>query len=402
MKEVLIAAKRKMSKSEVDVFDIADKTRSNLFKWNGQFSPQFVDALIEKYGKGCKNIFDPFCGSGTVLVEAARHTKSAAGTEINPAAVFIARLYVFCNYSNEERAKHIRAVDKWINDDLLDDLPLFQSERRIKNRIFYENALQEKLKKTRIAEQKILIQAIITLLDIYFDKNLTSKYISSNWEKIKDVVSCLPFSTAKVDCVNNDCRESGFCDNEFDLLITSPPYINVFNYHQQYRRSVELMDYDLLKIAKSEFGANRKFRSNRFYTVIQYCIDMSQCIAEASRVLKTGSRMIFVVGRKSKIRSVDIFNGELVAAIGVIGNKLKIEEVKERKFKNRFGELIYEDIIVFENNNKYEIDFDESRKIALAALASSVDSTDNEIIKNEIFQAIECSSDIKPSPIYKR
>ncbi len=111
MKEVLIAAKRKMSKSEVDVFDIADKTRSNLFKWNGQFSPQFVDALIEKYGKGCKNIFDPFCGSGTVLVEAARHTKSAAGTEINPAAVFIARLYVFCNYSNEERAKHIRAVD---------------------------------------------------------------------------------------------------------------------------------------------------------------------------------------------------------------------------------------------------------------------------------------------------
>lgn len=33
------------------------------------------------------------------------------------------------------------------------------------------------------------------------------------------------------------------------LLITSPPYINVFNYHQKYRRSVEALGYDVLAIA---------------------------------------------------------------------------------------------------------------------------------------------------------
>lgn len=44
----------------------------------------------------------------------------------------------------------------------------------------------------------------------------------------------------------------------FGLVLTSPPYINVYNYHQQYRASAEALGWDLLEVAKTEIGSNRK------------------------------------------------------------------------------------------------------------------------------------------------
>ena len=71
-------------------------------------------------------------------------------------------------------------------------------------------------------------------------------------------------------CVNNINNDS------IDFVITSPPYINVFNYHQNYRKSVEATGFNVLEVARSEIGSNRKFRSNRFLTVIQYALDIYQ------------------------------------------------------------------------------------------------------------------------------
>ena len=63
--------------------NIENKTRSNLFNWNGQFSPQFIEALLNKYAKDGMVIVDPFLGSGTVLAESARKGLEAYGTELN-------------------------------------------------------------------------------------------------------------------------------------------------------------------------------------------------------------------------------------------------------------------------------------------------------------------------------
>ncbi len=47
--------------------NIAEKTRSNLFRWRGQFSPQLVEQLLLAYSSIDDVVFDPFLGSGTVL-----------------------------------------------------------------------------------------------------------------------------------------------------------------------------------------------------------------------------------------------------------------------------------------------------------------------------------------------
>lgn len=52
--------------------------------------PQVARKLIEKYGKKAKLLFDPYCGTGTSLVEANIKNINAIGTDLNPLARLIA------------------------------------------------------------------------------------------------------------------------------------------------------------------------------------------------------------------------------------------------------------------------------------------------------------------------
>lgn len=52
--------------------------------------PQVARRIIENYGKNAKLLFDPYCGTGTSLLEANIKGINAIGTDINPLARLIA------------------------------------------------------------------------------------------------------------------------------------------------------------------------------------------------------------------------------------------------------------------------------------------------------------------------
>ncbi len=61
-----------------------------LHEYKGKFNPQVVSALINIFQLTNNSlILDPFCGSGTVLLEACYKNINAIGVDINPMAVFI-------------------------------------------------------------------------------------------------------------------------------------------------------------------------------------------------------------------------------------------------------------------------------------------------------------------------
>ncbi|MCX6251878.1 MAG: DNA methyltransferase [Bacteroidetes bacterium] len=66
-----------------DRLDVKQKKRSNLFNWRGQFTPEFVEYLLEMFANPHSHVLDPFSGSGTVLQECARMNLQACGFEIN-------------------------------------------------------------------------------------------------------------------------------------------------------------------------------------------------------------------------------------------------------------------------------------------------------------------------------
>ncbi|MBI4688723.1 MAG: hypothetical protein HY754_00395 [Nitrospirae bacterium] len=379
------------------LLNIETKKRCNIFPWNGQFSPQLIEILLSTYASKASIILDPFLGSGTILYEAGLLNLEAFGTEINPAAYKLARTYRLINYNKIERQKIIKSLELILNKTL-ESYTLMRiqcSHQTLKA------SLIDALKLTQGVAERELFEALIILLDFY-RRDLTIKKIFATYEKLKNIVIYLPYSEHKINAFNRDARDIPFEDNSIDLVITSPPYINVFNYHQNYRESVEALGWDVLSVAKSEFGSNRKNRGNRFLTVIEYCIDIAQSLAELSRLVRTNGRIIFIVGRESNVRMTPFYNGQIIAALGAQCIGLRVDKRQERAFKNKFGQTICEDIIHFVSQpnrvGKQEA-IEDAKKIARETLLTALQYAPVTSI-SDIEIAITKIDEIKPSPIY--
>lgn len=383
------------------LLNIEKKERSNPFSWSGQFSPQFVQALLQKFSSRSSVILDPFAGSGTVLYEAGRENLRAIGAEINPAAYITARTYRFVNVEHSRRKSHVTEIDNVLREIVCFNSPLFVNRPiSIDDAEEMKIELLNKHRELQHSECKELFETLIVRLDFY-RPNLTGCRIFTIWSNLKKFIMELPYSDKPLEIMNCDARCLPIHNNSIDLVVTSPPYINVFNYHQQYRASAEALGWDILTVAKSEIGSNRKNRGNRFLTVIQYCLDITQALLEIKRVCKDSSRIIFVVGRESTIRGTRFLNGQIVAALGVCCAGFHLVTRQERSFKNKFGVVIYEDILHFilsakEDDNPLYGARNVARRVMEDALKTAPAKS-----KDDIISALDCIDEVQPSPIYQ-
>ena len=69
-----------------------DRLTHYLFRYPAKFHPPVVKTLITRYSDHGDWILDPFCGSGTMLIEAAIAGRNAAGSDLDPVAAFISRV----------------------------------------------------------------------------------------------------------------------------------------------------------------------------------------------------------------------------------------------------------------------------------------------------------------------
>lgn len=365
-----------------EVLNITEKKRSNLFSWRGQFSPQLVEAIFEAYCLPDSIVLDPFSGSGTVLLEAVDFSVEAYGVEINPAAWILSKTYEFINIA--DRRNTINQVQQYLNHEFPFQI-LTDTDKLVEN--FEEKVNQ--IKNILNEDAEILFNALIILLDVAKNK-ITNNFVQSKFFELARTINDLPLSKNKIKALLSDCRCIPLPDNKIDFVITSPPYINVFNYHQNYRTSAEILGWDLLKIAKSEIGANRANRANRFYTVVQYCLDIAEALKEISRVSQKDARIIFVVGYESKVLGVPFYNADIIERIAVKSGMYAKALRQKRKFKNKFGKIIREDLInlynlKFECTREY-ID-DIAREVAnnvLKAGINVVSQKDLELLENAI------------------
>lgn len=372
--------------------DIIEKTRANLFAWRGQFSPQLIETILSFYCPSNSVILDPFVGSGTVLLEASYLSLEAYGFEINPAAYIMSHTYEFINDSQKKEVlKNLRNI---IDQEF--PLRIFEVSDQVEN-------LVDKLQNTRNMlpdRSKVLFDALVIILDVCNNK-ITQEFIQKKFSHLSNIITKLPYSQKPIRVGLSDARSLPLENNQIDFVLTSPPYINVFNYHQNYRQSAEILGWDLLKIAKSEIGSNRANRSNRFYTVVQYCLDMGDILKELARVSKQQARIVLIVGQESNVLGVPFYNADIIEKIGIKAKLFQKVLRQKRKFKNKFGKVIIEDIINFINlNNQVSQEVIEqiSREVAFEVLESSRLFVSSE---NQLFleSAIAKVNNIQKTPI---
>lgn len=377
------------------VLDIENRQRTNPLAWRGQFSPQLIEALFTAYAPVSPKILDPFLGSGTVLLEAALLGYAASGCEVNPAAYILATLHTLANVPLEARKSCVEGLNERLDGPLGGVSPPFggvaESPEALK-------ACLSNMATDANGLDRCMLEALVVLSD-YHKKSFSVATVRKSWKKIVAHVLSLPFSTAPLRARLEDARRTSFGNGSFNFVVTSPPYINVFNYHQQYRASVETLEWDLLEVARSEIGSNRKHRQNRFLTVIQYCLDMAQVLCELDRMTSTDAYIIFVVGRESNVRGVPFQNSRLVCEVAERSNRYSLCKRQERAFTNRFGQVIYEDILHF--NKTHRPDGGDTVEAARAIAGSVLDYVATQVngdVRECIASARAKLTDVSPSP----
>ena len=378
------------------LLNIEEKNRSNLFGWRGQFSPQLVECLLDAYCLPGSVVLDPFAGSGTVLYEAASMSLPAYGFEINPAAWCFSKLYEFTNIAREERRHVLNELRQRLNAEF----PII---------LFADNSLEPdafEAKITRIGNSisdgaKILFNALVVLFDAY-NNPLTNDLVQGKFHALAELVLQLPLSDQPIKADLQDARALPLQAGSVDFALTSPPYINVFNYHQNYRRSVELLGWDLLRVARSEIGSNRANRGNRFFTVIQYCIDMAHSIQELARIIKGGGRAVLIVGHESRVLGTPFYNADILDRIARDSGLFDVVLRQKRVFVNRFGQEIREDVLNLERRCSISDQMTPlplGRTVACEALKAAmpvVTQGNSELLQ----EAIERVNEIEGTPLF--
>ncbi len=384
-----------------DRLDVNTKKRANLFNWRGQFTPEFVEYIIESFNCDVNSVvLDPFAGSGTVLIESAVKGISSVGFEINPAAFHMANFYKYSGLNLKERQELVFRMELKLKPVLnsLNGHPLYIDSKDYRSS--YKNLIGfAKYIKPNYSQEELSF-----FMNMLFasekDKKMTLKdSIAKSFSYFSNALYGLPYTNAQITVYHQDARQAGVIyKNKVDLIITSPPYINVFNYHQNYRAVTESFDYNILKVAHSEFGSNRKNRGNRLLTVIQYCIDMEESLYSFWNSLKPNGKMIMVLGRESNVRKTPFYNGEIVLEIINEMTCFDLLDRSERAFVNKFGKKIVEDIIILEKKSSEPI-LNVAASVAKEHLISAQIIAPKEV-ENDFIDAIQKIDKVQASPIF--
>jgi len=384
--------------------NVENKTRSNLFSWRGQFTPQFVDYLLETYARPGQVILDPFCGSGTVLQEATSRRLMAVGLEINPAAYAMAKFFSLSALSASARKTLVEEAAGLLRNSLAhlpQDTPLFTESEDYRQRV--SNLLHlatELLGGTDDKQTKLLL--LLSLFRAESSKNGGLASVASrSFQFILEQLVQLPRTERTSVASLSDARNAHlYLDEEAHVIVTSPPYINVFNYHQNYRALLELIGFDMLKVAHSEMGSNRKHRGNRFLTVIQYSLDIELAIKSFARALVPNGLLIMVLGRESKVRGAAFGNSEIVASLIERSGAFAKPKSHERVFTNRYGQSIYEDILVAQRIGSPD-ESEQARGVAKTSLLAALKDQVGDVRTN-IEEAIDLIDSVCPSPLFNK
>jgi DNA modification methylase len=330
--------------------------------------PQVAGKILDEYGRNAKLLFDPYCGTGTSLVEANIRGINAIGTDINPLARLIAKvkttiipLKLLDNYLeryNEfilhlqlggKKVNHqiprFKNIDYWFkketqyylailkmfienleNDDIKDFFKVAFSEtvREVSLTKSSEFKLyrmsQSKIEKFNPDVLKIMLQKLSR------NRNGMAEYISI--KKNNSISYIYDFNTV------SGISEKYLEPNSVDIVLTSPPYGDsktTVAYGQFSRLANQWLGFEEVNnVDKRSMGGTRTTTSKkfnfppldnvlsiiaekdraRFYDVISFYIDYEKSIKNISSVVKKDGIVAYVVGNR-KVKGLQIMNDEI-------------------------------------------------------------------------------------------
>ncbi|HEY4113664.1 MAG TPA: hypothetical protein VGM17_06330 [Rhizomicrobium sp.] len=330
-----------------------------------------LDALSES--KGCLSVLDPMMGSGTVLAVAKASGHKAIGSDLDPLAVLLSK--VWTTPVDRKRAtdaavralEHARVVAaKLAQRDAYPSSADEQTKKFV--RYWFDPYARRQLASLARAISRVKDRSVQDVLWCGFSRLIITKSAGASlamdlshsrphrsyqtaplkpfakfMAAVETVISNCPKKSHKngpyASVRHGDARDLPISDGSIDLVLSSPPYLNAIDYLRCSKFSLVWMGYGVDEIRRIRSGsvgteapseacqhqplvravirslrlAPALSRRNRA-TLAQYVWDMYRVTAEAARVLKPGGRAVYVVG-DSTIRGTFVRNSSIVAAV---------------------------------------------------------------------------------------
>ncbi len=249
--------------------------------------PDTANRLIEGLSKEGEVVLDPFCGSGTVLVEARSLGRRGVGVDANPLSVALARFKLGADDS-QARGRWLRAafaVAKAADRERCAGVQGVAGIDKQDEDLFSPRMLSELgLLRTQIAAVDDAATRTALLLVLSSMLNKVSRRVDDGGEKARvaerpsgfairffkdraqevgrqmlDFARSLAPEAPECAVDLGDARElASVADGYASLIVTSPPYPGVYDYFSHHAARIRWLELDAQHLAQREIGAKRE------------------------------------------------------------------------------------------------------------------------------------------------
>lgn len=290
--------------------------------WPARMHWALARTILE--GTGARTVLDPFCGGGTVLVEARVAGARSTGVDLNPLAIRLcevkcdarppeARRRFLANAEQVAAASEARVrgrvpirVDlppqeiEWYAPHVLKELGGLLEEirtvspfadRRALAMVFSSIVIKVSRQRADTAERVAAKRIRKGLATEFFLRK--AHELAGRWARLAAVAKGPPPELLEVDALRLSIHP-WWRRRKADLILTSPPYGGTYDYAAHHRRRIAWLGLDDRKLRRHEMGSRRSL--TRDEGIARWEREVDSMLSSMRAVLSDDGLIVLVTG----------------------------------------------------------------------------------------------------------